>query len=449
MPNFNLFNNLTYDPNTTNSISTAFVAEGFTQYTVPTLSERNLPTNDPGGLFGWLLWSRSTLQRPPVGFTYDTYIFYQTKNDFLRDLNAIGNDSEYGLVPYSENPGATNCFFYSNPGEQIIFPNYPVGFDFLHVLNLLSYGGNVLITGTTSGIIDYNNQASISTSVKMLVGQTADAARAKFLETNNYIFGVFPTINNGIGLTMAPFDTLFGATTSVQNPQNGGATVANRIVNVHGNGNFNIDTRSWLADSKIEAGVNLTSDMAGSMKTASYGGGGVYQGPAGPDYAPNGNISITSLVSNTNTESILRKNRVNYFISVNGNKFLATDLVGATAGLGSTYANKDRIAPNYCLEIIERAYTAEIIRIAMGKQNTPELRAQITTALYYFYLSLGAISSGIVTPLTIICDGSNNTDNSTTLRVDITIVPITTTGGGGGPVNINGTNLVIQIDGMA
>lgn len=427
------------------SYTNAFICEGFTQYTTPTMSGRNLPTNDIGGLFGWLLWSRYNIQDPPVGNSYDTYIKYTKKEDFLRDVNAIGNSTTYSLVPYSANPGATYCFFYSNIGETVIQPTYPIGNDFLHVINLLSYNMPLVIAGSTTGIADYNIDNSNPVNiVKTLVGQTGDAARAKFLETTPNIFGIFPSINNGMGLTALPFDTLFGATTSVQNPATGGATVANRIVNVYGNGSFNIDSRTWLADSSLKATLNLTSDIAGTMAKAALTSGGVYFSPTGPSNKPLGNMGIASIVTNTTTQSTLRQNRVNYFIAANGDKFLGSDLVGATANTDSSYANKDRIAPNYSAETIERSFTS-ILSTFIGRQNNSALRSEVSTALQNILYSLAQLTSTFEQIL-IVCDGSNNTDNSATLRVDVSLTPITATGPG--QVNINGTNLVIVVEGM-
>lgn len=454
MPNFNLFNSLTQldlSYNSTTFIS-GYIAEGFTAYTKPTLSGSGNPSNDPGGLFGWLLWSRADLQDPPVGYTYDTYIIYNNRNDFLRDLNAIGNDSSYKNVPFNLNPGATYTFFYSTSGDRTVYPNYPVGYDFLQVINVLSFGARLVLAGNTTGLLDYMNDNSTPTNtLKLLIGQTADSARAKFVESNNNLFGVFPTVNNGLGYTAAPFDTLFGATSSVLNPtptpNTAGPTAGNRIINIYGRALFDTTTTQWQASSALQTSINCTSDFAGAMARSSAGGlGGPYGGPAGIDYSSEVNTKFRNIVdsSNTTLANILKKNRVNYYTAAAGSKFLPIDLVGATAALGSTYANKDRIGPNYLAETIERAFLA-ILQNFISRQNNAQTRSEVVTALETAQYSLaGALA--FIQNLTIICDGSNNTDNSATLRVDVSLTPVTTTVPS---VDVAGTQLVFTIEGMA
>jgi len=452
MPNFNLFNSLRQlDTPLATAFVSGYIAEGFTAYTKPTLSASGYPSNDPGGLFGWLLWSRADLQDPPVGNTYDTYIIYNNRVDFLRDLNAIGNDSSYKSVPFNLNPGATYSFFYSTSGDRVVYPNYPVGYDFLQVINFLSCGGKLVLSGNTTGLQNYMNDYSGPTNIlKLLIGQTADSARAKFVESNNNLFGVFPTVNNGLGYTAAPFDTLFGATSSVLNPtptpNTAGPTAGNRIINIYGSALFDVITTQWQASSALSTTINCTSDFAGAMLRSSAFVGGPYRGPAGIDYSSEVNTKFRGIVDSTSTTTadILKKNRVNYYTAAAGSKFLPIDLVGATAALGSTYANKDRIGPNYLAETIERAFLATLQNF-ISKQNNAQTRSDVVTALQTTRDSLGG--AGVyIQNLTIICDGSNNTDNSATLRVDVSLTPVTTTIPS---VDVAGTQLVFTIEGMA
>ena len=453
MPNFNLFNSLNQldsDPTSTSFVS-GYIAEGFTAYTVPNINSSGYATNDPGGLFGWLLWSRADLQDPPVGYTYDTYIIYNNRNDFLRDLNAIGNNSTYKGIPFNLNPGATYSFFYSTDGDRIVYPNYPVGYDFLQVINVLSFGARIVLAGNTTGLQNYmNDNSSPTITLKLLIGQTADSARAKFVESNNNLFGVFPTVDNGLGYTAAPFDTLFGATSSVLNPtptpNTAGPTAGNRIINIHGKAIFDTSTTQWQTGSALQTTINCTSDFAGAMYRSSAGWGGPYKGPAGIDYSSEVNTKFRSIVdsSNTTLANILKKNRVNYYTAAAGSKFLPIDLVGATAALGSTYANKDRIGPNYLAEAIERAFLATLQQF-ISRQNNAQTRSDVVTALETARYSLGG-AGGFIQNLTIICDGSNNTDNSATLRVDVSLTPVTTTIPN---VDVAGTELVFTIEGMA
>jgi hypothetical protein len=120
MPNPSLSsftNSSQYQTQTTlNPLLTGFIA-GST-YREPNFNGNNQATsNDVGGLFGWLLYSRATQYTPALGSTGETYLVYTSPNALVAGLNQLGGIT-YCLVS-STTQGGTFGFFKS----QWIKPN--------------------------------------------------------------------------------------------------------------------------------------------------------------------------------------------------------------------------------------------------------------------------------------------------------------------------------------
>ena len=72
-------------------------------------------SNDPGGLFGWLIYSRSSIWAPATlakGNTTDTYIVYTNPQDFVGDLNALSGVTSCLITTLSS--GGTYALFQTN-----------------------------------------------------------------------------------------------------------------------------------------------------------------------------------------------------------------------------------------------------------------------------------------------------------------------------------------------
>lgn len=387
-------------------------------YSAPTFNGTSgAASNDPGGLFGWLIYARSAIASPTRGATSDSYILYNNYNELINDLNLLGGVT-YCLVSANTEGGTFGFFSYSGN----VLSGRTIGFDFLHALNYLSYGGNLLIAGSCTGFITYQN--STSNKIDVLIGQTASQSTAQFIEKNPYIIGIFPSVSNGTGYTAANFDSLFSAASSVNFTS--GVTVANRIFNIAAQGTQTIDTSSLSTSSSFTYTISSVADVAGAF-TRSKNNQQLPLTIAGVDLSTPLNRRITNIVqwSDDITKDIYKKNRVNFYSQVDSgglvSYFLGSDLVGATAAVAATYTSNERLGPAYLKNIIEKA-TKDILTTYVFKVNNASTRASITTQIELFLTTVAQYIDSSVTQ--VICDASNNTDNSTTINASVTIKPI-------------------------
>ena len=379
-------------------------------------------SNDPGGLFGWLIYARTQLASPARGATTNSYIEYKNYNSLINDLNLLSGTT-YCLISKNTEGGTFGFFSYSGPE---ITPKTN-GYDFLHALNYLSYGGVLVLAGNCTGLISYTNDTN--NDLDVLIGQTANATTARFVENNDYIIGIFPASNNGAGYTASSFDTLFN------NPQcvvfTEGATVSDRIFNVGAQSLQGVSTDSLQPNTYIQYTISSVSDAAGAF-VRSKNAQNLPLTVAGLNYSNTLNTKIINAIDWTDNtaKDIYKKNRVNFYskaesLSIGApSYFLGSDLIGATAAGGSTYTTGERFGPAYIKNLIQKN-VEEILLKYLFSINNASTRSAATTEITLFVQTLNQYLDPGYTQ--IICDGTNNTDNGTTLSATVIVKPILST----------------------
>jgi hypothetical protein len=379
--------------------------------------------SDPGGLFGWLIYSRSVAWTQNVnakGFTSDKYIVYTNPQDLVGDLNQLSGITSCLLT--TPGAGGTYALFQTAGTQQNIvrLSALTPGYDFLHAINYLAYGGTLVIAGAQTGFDQYITDKQQYFDV--VIGKEGTTAMCQWLINQPYTVGIFPSIADnsgstgitGNGYTAANYAVLFGNTSYVT-----GTTVANRIFNVYGlKTATDIDTTTLLTNSKITYTLPAVGDVGGFF-TRSKNRNEQYLTVAGIDRSTilNGNI-VNSIDWTNSLKNTLKTNRVNFFVNYNP-KFLGSDLVGATAS--STIASDDRIGPSR----LRSALTQSLNNIGLKYLydiNNATTRGKITAEIQ---TAIDPFSAYIDTTQTqIICDASNNTDNSSTLTMSVVIKPV-------------------------
>lgn len=373
--------------------------------------------NDPGGLFGWLTYARSILANPIRGYTTDSYIVYTNPQDMVNDLDllsgvtscllsATGAGGTYGLF---QNNGTTNNIVRLAPRTA--------GNDFLYAIAYLAYGGTLVVVGGTAGFQQYTNDTT--NHLDVVIGQNATTGLCKWLIGQPYTFGIFPTNAGADGQTgnsysIANYTSLFGGATYVT-----GSSVANRIFNVYGvNKYIDIDTTTLLNNSAITYQLPAVSDVGGFF-TRSKNKKQQYLTVAGTELGTVLNGSILNTVDWANSDKdILRTNRANFFITYTP-PFLGSDLIGATSS--SSIGSTDRIGPSQMYTEVYSILNSVGLKY-LYQINNAATRSQVSSAIQ---TQLEPLSPFLDTTKTqIICDASNNTDNSNTLNMSVVIKPI-------------------------
>lgn len=370
-------------------------------------------SNDPGGLFGWLIYSRAELASPPSGLTTDNYIVYTEPFTLVKDLNNLSLNGITACILTTSNTQGGTFGFFSSDGSSITGKTN--GNDFLSALYSLAYGGTIVISGTTSGFISYESATGNYLDVLMCKGTTAEA---RYLENAVSTIGIFPSIDDGAGRTALNFDALFTSASLVS-----GSTVADRIVSVSGkNHKFEFPTPSLAPNTTYTGSLNLVPDVVGAFCN-SKSQNNIYYTVAGFDNSTllNGVVRSPILWTDTATKDIFKKNRVNFYIQSSSNYFMGLDLVGATAGIDSTYTSSERIGPSKLRVDIETKVRQIILKYVFLPNNATT-RASITSEVSFRLQELGNFLDPAFTQIT--CDGSNNTDNTPTLTIDITVKPL-------------------------
>jgi hypothetical protein len=373
--------------------------------------------NDPGGLFGWLTYARAILANPIRGYTTDSYIVYTNPQDIVNDLDllsgvtsclvsATGAGGTFGLF---QNDGTTN-------NTVRLAPRTP-GNDFLHAINYLAYGGTLVVVGSTIGFQQYTNDST--NQLDVVIGQQPTSGLCRWLIGQPYTFGIFPTNvgtdgQTGNSYSIANYASLFGGVTYVT-----GFTVANRIFNVYGvNKYIDIDTTTLLNNSKITYQLPAVSDVGGFF-TRSKNTRQEYLTVAGTELGSvlNGSIINTVDWSNPDTNT-LRTNRANFFVTYTP-PFLGSDLIGATSS--SSIGSSDRIGPSQMYTEVYSILNTVGLKY-LYQINNAATRSQVSSAIQ---TRLEPLSPYLDTAQTqIICNASNNTDNSGTLKMTVVIKPI-------------------------
>lgn len=405
-----------YTRESVGAISVAGMKLG-TGYAIPSFNGAcGAASNDPGGLFGWLIYSRSNTAyyNPAKGTSSDSFILYTTPTELVGDLNKLSGVT-YCLVSGSTQ-GGTYGFF-----EQISSTNITPkdnGYDLLYALSYMAYGGRLVISGSSGGFDSYQAGTG-NPPFDMIIDQNIDSSIAKWLIDKTYTTGIYPSIADSAGLTgngftLANFSTLFGNSSLVT-----GVTVANRIFSVYGIKTVSDqDTSSLVANTKIKYQISAVADVGGFF-TRTKNLNQLYLTVGGLDRSTvlNGNIS-NPVDWSSSLKSSLRNNKVNFFVNYNP-KFLGSDLVGATAS--STISVNDRVGPSrlrsamtQLIESVALKYLFEVNNATTRNQVVSELQ----TGFEQFATAIDA------TKTQIICDETNNTDNSGTLAIRTIVQPI-------------------------
>ena len=374
-------------------------------------------SNDPGGLFGWLVYARANLYTTPKGTTSDTYIVYTTPQELVGDLNQLSGIT--ACLISAPTAGGTYGFFQTagTVENKVQLTPRPAGTDFLNAINFLAYGSTLILVGDPVGFDNYI--ATTENYLDVIVGQEANTTLCTWLIEQPYTTGIFPSIAisggiTGSGYTMANYASLFGDASLVT-----GLTVANRIFNVYGVKTIsNLDTSTLQSNTEITYTIPTSTDVGGFFARAKNRNE-LYLSVAGLDRATilNGNVS-SSIDWNDSLKTTLRNNKVNFFVNYNP-KFLGSDLVGATAG--TTITSDDRVGPSRLRSVLRQnldqiglKYLFEINNSTTRAQVTSEIESAIDPFLTFID----------TTKTQIICDSSNNIDNSGTLNMTVIIKPI-------------------------
>lgn len=373
-------------------------------------------SNDPGGLFGWLLYSRSRLGK---GTTADTYIEYVNSRQLITDMNGLSG-ATYCLVA-TPTQGGTYGFFLNTSS---IISGKTYGIDFLTALDYLSYGNILVIAGTCAGLNDYEIQNN--TTIDALMGLTANPSVCSWLVGKPYAFGIFPTVADstgqiGGGYTMANYTGFAGIGSTLAAS---GSTFSTRMVNLYGVKKYpGFSTQTLVANTSFNLStyVPAVADIAGFFSKAKNANV-LYFSIAGSDLAVLQNGSITNGVEWTNKtlRDTLTNNRVNFFLNYT-NTFLGKDLVGATANSTAPTA-LDRIGPTSLKMQIEKDVSDIALKylFTINNAGTRNLLVQDVDA----YLS--KLTSFIDPTFTqVVCDETNgNVDNTNSLYITVTVKPI-------------------------
>jgi hypothetical protein len=377
------------------------------------------PTMDPGGIFGWLIYSRTT-RTNPVGTTADSYITYTNSQDLVYDLNQLSGITNALLTGSS---GGNTYAFFTNKGTDPVTSITNIGtlnngIDFLFALNYLAYGGNLIVAPKTEGLDQYI--ADSDNYFDVVIQKEAGASLCQWLETQPYTVGIFPSIAvdgiTGLGITMANYSSLFSTSSLVT-----GTTVANRIFNVRGIKTVtDLDTTTLYPNSRLTYNLPASADVAGFFNR-SKNQNKLYLTVAGLDLATilNGKISSGSIDWSNALKTTLRTNRVNFFVNYTQNNFLGSDLTGATAN--ATITSENRIGPAN-LKVALNKLLNDIGLKYLYTINNAQTRAQVTAEIQ---TGLDPFAPFIDTTKTqIICNNSNNTDNGSSLTMQVVIQPI-------------------------
>jgi hypothetical protein len=132
----------------------------------------------------------------------------------------------------------------------------------------------------------------------------------------------------------------------------------------------------------------------------------------------NGSVDNTVAWSDATLKTILKNNRVNYFLSYNP-KFLGQDLVGATAATTDVTVN-ERVGPAQMKAAMDRDITNIGLKYLYDINNEATRTLVTNEILAYLQQYTTFIDT---TKTQVVCDSSNNTDNATTLNILVSVTP--------------------------
>jgi len=367
---------------------------------------------DPGGLFGWLIYARTAFT-PAKGTTAQQYIVYTNPSDLVQDLNRL--DGVTNALLYPNLSGGTWSFFKTSSSETVV-PTV-VGNQFLNAISYLSYGGTLVLAGQVAGFNKYL-QENPTSSFDVAIDPVLDSNMISWVTTQEYITGIFPsqpdsTGVSGAGYTMANFASTIGSLAN-------GMTQGIKYFNVLGLNTRTIGVPLLQANSNITYTLPATSDVAGFF-ARSKNRNELYLTVAGLDRSTVLNGDIINPIDWSNPfKNNLRSNKVNFFVNAN-EKFLGADLVGATAALNGIITVDDRIGPAKLKLAIMQAINNVAFKYVFDINNATtrdQVTSEIETAISPFNSYLDTSKTEVV------CNGTNNEDNSSTLKIDVVAKPI-------------------------
>lgn len=383
-----------------------------TGYRAPTFSGSAGTSIDPGGLFGWLIYARTNFN-PVKGSTSNQYLVYTNPSDLIQDLNRLDGVTACLLAPSLA--GGTFSFFYTTSSTTVLPTT--IGTQFLHAINHLAYGGTLVLAGQVAGFNQYLAD-NTSTSFDIVIDPQIDPTVINWLTTQQYTTGIFPSIADatgvtGSGYTMPNYGAVIGSLAA-------GMTEGIKYFTVCG-----LKTVSQLNVSLLQANSTVTytipvvSDVGGFFARAKNRNE-LYLTVAGLDRATVINGDINNPIDwYSSLKTYLRTNKVNFFINYTP-KFLGSDLVGATAATAAITVN-DRIGPARLKAAITQAVNNIAFKYIFDINNQTtrnQVVSEVQTALDPFAPYLDT------TQTQIICDSSNNQDNSDSLNIAIIAKPI-------------------------
>jgi hypothetical protein len=385
-------------------------------YQAPTWTT-TIPTNNPGNLFGWLVYARAVKSSPALGTTADTYVYYTSPGDLVNDLNRLNGSSTISgatgvLINASGTTNPYGLFIYDGTNNIGITG---AGREFLYALDYLSYGGNLIIAGSTKGFYDW--KTAYNTDIDLIMGATGlgYTNAQRWLEKESpYTIGVFPSLDDGNGTTLSNF--IFSSTSFVS-----GANVADRVFSIYGQKNISsLPVPSLYSSGVITYTNNLSADVAG-MFTRSNAKNELYLTIAGSSrgYILNGDVLNTVNWSDTDLKTTLKNARVNYFLNYT-TKFLGSDLVGATAST-STPIVDERIGPAQMKAKMKRDITNIGLKY-LYELNNSTTRTLVTGEVTNYLLQYATYLD--TTKNQVICDSTNNIDNSSNLAIFVNVTPL-------------------------
>jgi hypothetical protein len=361
---------------------------------------------DPGGLFGWLIYARNYKTTPPKGTTGDSYLVYTNPGNLINDLNKLTGVT-HCLISYTGS-GGTFGFFQQTSDTQVLV-RAPLGNDFLHCLHYLAYGGNLIISGTTSGLNNYENQSG--NPIDVLIGNSAgNSSVTKWLDEKVSTVGIFPSSGDGTGTTAQNFTTYLGGSI---------ANISDRVFNIYGLNGTTYTVTTLQNGGQLEYSIPAIADVAGAFNITKnldqY-----FLTVGGLDRSTLKNKQITNLVSwNSALKTTLKLNRVNFYVNYSP-AFLGSDLVGAT-GSASAPTTSERIGPSNLKNVLEYEVTQIGTKylFELNIQSTRDsITAEINTLLdRYAYAILRSQAQ-------VICNDDNNDDYSSTLNIQVIVRPL-------------------------
>jgi hypothetical protein len=367
---------------------------------------------DPGGLFGWLIYARTAFT-PTKGLTTDTFVAYTNPSDLVQDLNRLSGVTNALLYP---NLSGGTWSFFKTADSTTVSPT-EIGNQFLNAISYLAYGGTLVLAGQVAGFNKYL-QDNPTAAFDIAIDPIIDSNMVSWVTSQEYITGIFPsgpdaTGVSGAGYTMANFAATIGSLAN-------GMTQGIKYFSVLGLTTRTIDVPLLQANSKITYTIPSTSDVAGFF-ARSKNRNELYLTVAGLDRSTvlNGDV-INPINWSSTLKNNLRSNKVNFFVNAN-EKFLGADLVGATAAANGIVTVDDRIGPAKLKLAIMQAINNVAFKYVFDINNATtrdQVTSEIQTAIDPFNPYLDTSKTEIV------CNGTNNEDNSSTLNIDVVAKPI-------------------------